>query len=79
MFGIIFLAISSYVFWQLFVKGLFWQIIVGFFAWVGMYGALATTFPSSVKPAIMLAGLTFSWAGVIPTIIVWLAFSYAQE
>jgi hypothetical protein len=76
---IIVLAIFSYIFWLLFIKGYFWQITVGLFAWVGMYGVLANASSSLSKPAIIIAGLNLSWAGVIPTIIVFLAFYTIQE
>jgi hypothetical protein len=76
---IIVLAIFSYIFYLLFIKGYFWQITVGLFAWIGMYGVLANTFSSLTKPAIIIAGLSFSWAGAIPTLIVFLAFYTIQD
>lgn len=78
MHFIIVLAIFAYIFYLLFIKGYFWQITVGLFAWIGMYGMLANT-SSLTKPAIIIAGLSFSWAGTIPTLIVFLAFYTIQD
>jgi hypothetical protein len=78
IFGVVFLMII-YLLWVLVVQGALWKIIVGFFGWLGMHSALMIYFPESSHICITISGSSFTWAQVIPTIVVFLATAYTKE
>lgn len=68
-----------YFLWNLLVQGMLWKIITGIFGWFGMYWALMAYLPISRNTCLILAGGNFSWAHVVPTIIVLMAMLYTKE
>jgi hypothetical protein len=78
IFWIIVLAFI-YLVWLLLFKGFLWKLILFFGGWVGIYVLLRTNFPDSAHTAITLAGGTYSWAAVIPTVICILALAHTES
>lgn len=77
---ILFIMIAAISFiWVLLSQGLLWKIIVGIFGWLGMYWALVSNFPASNTIFFESAHNSFSWAQVIPTIVLVLAMFYTKE
>ena len=70
------LLITLYIIYVLLVKGLLWKIILGTFGWLGMYWYLQSIQTFHAHP---FNNDTFSWAVVIPSVIVLLAMSYTKE
>jgi hypothetical protein len=69
---IILLFIIGIAFWALFIKGLFWKLIVAVFGWIGMYACMCVyNFDKNVL--VSIGDSHFSTAAVVPTIIVALA------
>lgn len=65
-------AVVLYSFWLLLKNGVLWGIIIFSFAWVGMHNALYKNTSFSHNPLITIAGINFSGAEIIPTIIIFL-------
>lgn len=76
---IILLLLFSWLFYVLFIKGVFWKILVGIFTWIGIYAFLINVFPMSEKILISSEYLSFSWAEVIPTIIILSTLSFSDD
>lgn len=79
MFHIIILLFFSWIFYILFIKGVFWKILVGIFAWIGIYAFLVNVFPMSEKIFISSQYCSFSWSEVIPTVIILSTLSFSDE
>lgn len=75
VFGIC-LLIAIYLLYVLLVKGALWKIILGAFGWAGMYWWLKSIPACNEHP---FNNDTFSWAVVVPTIIVLLAMMSTKE
>lgn len=71
--------IIIYGLYVLLVKGVLWKIIVAIFGWFGMFIFLKNYMPASKSSCLNLVTCSFSWAEVIPTLIVLLAMSYTKE
>lgn len=76
--GIVLLVIII-ILWQLFVNGWIWKITLGIFGWLGMYWALSHYFPSSTGVCMTISGTSFSWAGVIPTAVLFMSMFYTND
>lgn len=77
-FGTLLLA-SICLIWFLLISGLLWKLIVAAAGWFGMHVLLLTYFPDSAHQCIVISGYNFSWAQVIPSVIVLLAMAYTRE
>jgi len=75
MVGFIAVFIFLWFFYVLVIKGAIWRLLVGFFGWVGMCAFLLSIFPSSKNTCLTFLSTNFSWAEVLPAIIVMLAVS----
>jgi len=75
----IFSLIIIYILYQLFVKGLLFKIIVGFFGWLGMYWAMNQYMSGAHNCLITISNYHFSWAEVVPTVIVLCAMAFTKE
>lgn len=71
--------IIIYGLYILLIKGVLWKIIVAGFGWFGMFVFMENYMPASKSPCLSLTTCSFSWAEVIPTIIVLLAMSYTKD
>lgn len=76
--GIVLLVVLALL-WQLFVKGWLWKITLGIFGWLGMYWALIYYIPSTKNVCLTISGSSFSWAGVIPTIVLIMSMLYTKD
>jgi len=76
MIFLICMGVLLYSFWLLLRNGALWAIIVITFAWIGLHNALYNNFSSTHNPLLTVAGINFSGAEVIPTIII---FLFAQH
>jgi hypothetical protein len=74
--GIIVVCAALYA---LIVKGVLWKLLVGVFAFSGMYIFLSETFPSSKGICFMMGGTNFSYAAVIPAFVILMASFYTRE
>jgi hypothetical protein len=74
-FGICML-IGLYLLYVLLVKGALWKLILAGFGWAGMYSYLNSIPVMHSHP---FHNDTFSWAVIIPTLIVMLAAAYTKE
>jgi hypothetical protein len=78
LFGIV-LLVAIYFTYVLLIKGLLWKMILGIAGWFGLYIGLQTYIPESHQICITITEYTFSWAAVIPTIVVLLAMAYTRD
>jgi hypothetical protein len=67
-----------YIIWLLLVKGIIWKACLFFGGWVGIYCLLQANFPQATHTAITVAGTSYSWSMVIPTIICILALAHTR-
>lgn len=74
-----FLLVIIIILWLFFIEGWIWKMALGIFGWLGMYWALINHIPSSQSACISLSGSNFSWATVIPTIVLFMAMAYTKE
>jgi len=65
-----------YLIYVLLIKGALWKIIIGIAGWIGIYQYLCTIDVFCEYP---FNNDTFTWATIIPTIILILAASYTKE
>ena len=65
-----------YLIYVLLIKGALWKIIIGIAGWIGIYQYLSTIDAFCEYP---FNNDTFTWAMIIPTIILILAASYTKE
>lgn len=77
LFGIILLIVIFFLY-QLLVKGILWKLIVAIFGWFGMFVALINYVPVSKQLCITISNYKFSWAEIIPTVIILLAMAYSK-
>lgn len=77
VFGIC-LLVALYLLWVLLVKGALWKLILGIFGWLGMYWFLHA-YPILQHYPINIYGNTFSWAAIIPSVVVLLAMMHTKE
>ncbi len=76
VFGIC-LLVAIYILYVLLVKGVLWKLILGGFGWVGMYWFLQQ-FPACQVCPLNISGITFSWASIVPTILVVLVLAHTD-
>lgn len=67
-----------YIIYLLLIKGLLWKIIFVVAGWIGIYTLLSTIPIFQICP-INISGCTFSWAFVVPTILVTLTLAHTKE
>lgn len=72
------ILIFLYIIYILLIKGLLWKIIFVIFGWGAIYNYLSTISIFKVCP-INISGYTFSWAIIVPTILVLLVLLYTKE
>lgn len=75
-FGIAMLVVI-YLLWLLLVKGALWKLILAGFGWFGIYVFLAIQF--HLDKTSPFKDNSFSWAAIVPTIIVLLALASTKE
>lgn len=78
LFGIV-LLIAIYILYVLLVKGLLWKLILAIAGWFGLFIGLRFYVPQSKELCMVLSGYSFSWAEVIPTVVVLLAMAYTKD
>ena len=77
LFGGLLLAIIV-AFYLLFIEGWLWRLILGAAGWFGIWIGLQIYYPASKAIAGSFSGYSFSWAAVVPTVIVILAMAYTK-
>jgi hypothetical protein len=77
VFGLALLAII-YIIWQLLVRGLLWKLILFFAGWAGLH-AMLHAMPWAQATVVVVGGIGFSWAAVIPTTICFLALLTTKD
>ncbi len=77
VFGIC-LLVAIYLLWVLLIKGALWKLTLGIFGWFEMYRFLGTVPAFRICP-INISGNTFSWAFIVPTVVVLLALAHTRE
>ncbi len=75
-FGIAMLVVI-YLLWLLLVKGALWKLILAGFGWFGIYVFLALQFHLDKESP--FKDNSFSWAAIVPTIIVFLALATTKD
>jgi len=70
------LLVGLYIIYLLLIKGWLWKLILGVFGWLGMYWYLSGIPACQSYP---FNNDTFTWASVIPTIVILLAMAYTKE
>ena len=70
--------IILYILYVLLVKGLLWKIIFVVFGWTGMYFWLKTI-PIFQGCPVNISNYTFSYAFIVPTILVMLVLMNTRE
>lgn len=78
IFGLLLLVII-YLLYIFLVKGLLWKIIIAFGGWFGIMIGLKYYIPESSKECINFSGHSFSWAVIMPTIIILLAMFHTKD
>jgi hypothetical protein len=78
VFGLVLLAAIAAFYW-LFIEGWLWRLILGAAGWFGIWIGLQIYYPASKAICGSFNGYSFSWAAVIPTVIVILAMAYTRE
>lgn len=73
----ILLLIAIYLLYLLLIKGVLWKIILALFGWCGMYWYLFNHGGNEILMTI--SGYEFTWAQVVPTVIVLLAMGYTKD
>ena len=69
---------AVYLLWVLLIKGALWKMALGFFGWLGMYWFLGSYHDMQSCP-LTVSGYTFSWAAIVPTVVVLLALAHTKE
>jgi hypothetical protein len=77
VFGVC-LLIAIYLLWVLLIKGALWKLTLGVFGWLGMYWFLSSV-PMLHHCPLTFSGQSFSWASIIPTVVVLLALAHTRE
>lgn len=77
-FGFLLLTII-FILWQLLVEGWLWKLILGIFGWLGLHWALISYIPSSQNVCLTIFDSTFSWAVVLPSIVLFMSMLYTKE
>lgn len=72
------MLIFLYILYLLLVKGLLWKIIFVIFGWVGIWFYLKTLPAFQVCP-LNISDYKFSWAFIVPTILVMLVLAHTKE
>lgn len=75
VFGFCMLVVL-YLLYVLLIKGLLWKIILGAAGWFGIYWYLKGVPECQAYP---FNNDTFTWAAIIPTLIVLMAMEYTKE
>lgn len=76
VFGLSMMAVI-YVLYVLLIKGALWKLILGAFGWFGMYWFLRDI--TEFKGQVFAGSESFTWAMMVPTIIVMLAMMCTKE
>lgn len=69
------LLVIIYFIYALFIKGILWRLILGIFGLWGINVFLETHFENSKNTCMTIMSYSFSWAVVIPTIILLLTLA----
>lgn len=72
------MLIFLYIMYQLLIKGLLWKIIFVIFGWGAIWFYLKTIPAFQVCP-LTISDYTFSWALIVPTVLVMLVFAHTKE
>jgi hypothetical protein len=72
------MLVFLYILYVLLIKGLLWKIIFVVVGWIGIYSWLKTIPTFQVCP-VTISDWTFSWAFVVPTILVMLVLAHTKE
>lgn len=78
IFGILLLAVIISAYWLL-VEGWLWRIILSVAGWFGIWIGLQYYYPQSKEICLHFSSYSFSWAAIIPTIIIILAMAYTKD
>lgn len=76
VFGIC-LLIGIYLLWVLLAKGALWKLLLGGFGVWGMWMWLSQFHAMRICP-LTISGCTFSWAFIIPMVVVMLALAFTK-
>jgi hypothetical protein len=72
------LLTAIYIAYVLLVKGLLWKIIFVIFGWATIWFYLKTIPAFQVCP-LTISDYTFSWALIVPTVLVMLVLAHTKE
>lgn len=64
------LSLILLIIYFLFVKGLFWKLILGFFGWIGLNTYLASNTTWGKNTVITILDYNISWAVFIPSLLI---------
>jgi len=78
IFGII-LLIFLWIIFELFLRGWLFKIIVGGFAWFGMFLFLGMNYPETSHQGATIGDTLIPWCWIIPSVVILLAAGFSRE
>jgi energy-coupling factor transporter transmembrane protein EcfT len=73
------LLVFLYILWLFLIKGFLWKLLLAIGGWFGIFAILSIYVPPSTNTLLTIGSTNFSWAEVIPTIIILLAMATTKS
>ena len=79
MIPLIIFSLIAYFIYSLFSDGLIWRLIMYIFGWYGMSKFLSSSFEDMNSTCFMFLNANFSWAEMIPTLILFFVYKASRD